>query len=347
VPRDEPAWWYGDHSQLPAVFLQPFAAIWGAVASRRLRTPAIYTSSCPVICVGNFTAGGTGKTPLSRLMAHLIRSRGFTPIFLTRGYGGRRTGPHWVDQASDSARDVGDEPLLLARDAPVMLARDRAEGARAIDKIGNRLHVIIMDDGLQNPALTKDLTIAVVDGRRGVGNGRVIPAGPLRAPLQSQLQRVDAIVINTPAQSTPDPTIVSRMKTAFDGSLLTATTTAVGQIGWLRDRPVLAFAGIGAPERFFNLLTSLGARVAHTRSFPDHHEITDAEATELLRLAETEGWQLVTTEKDQARLTRADGGAGDLRDASRALAVACQLGGDDHERLERLVEKALKSRRRP
>ena len=200
MSAEEPSWWYNREAALAQRLLDPVARIWAWSAVRRLRTGKPHRVGLPVVCVGNFTAGGTGKTPLALYLARALADRGERPAFLTRGYGGRLRGPHVVDTALDTAADVGDEPLLLARQALTVVARDRAKGAALIAGLSGLAPptAIVMDDGLQNPGLAKDLSIAVVDARRGLGNGRVIPAGPLRAPLAAQLRIVDAIVDQSP-----------------------------------------------------------------------------------------------------------------------------------------------------
>lgn len=316
---DEPAWWYGPAGDRRARLLLPLAAIYGWVAERRFRRTVSYRSPLPVICVGNFTAGGTGKTPLSLLIAAEARARGATPVFLTRGYGGRATGPLLVDPGTKhDAADVGDEPLLLARMAPTIVARDRAAGVRFIEQHCAGADLVILDDGLQNAALAKDLTIAVVDGTRGVGNGEIIPAGPLRAALPFQLNLVDAIVVNGPATLPPPshvsshpsprgssvaPSVLASLRHEFQGPVLAASTRPVGDLGWLAARPVVAFAGIGHPQRFFDTLSDAGHPPVATERFPDHHTFTALDAERLLALAAAHDAQLVTTEKDLARLS--------------------------------------------
>jgi tetraacyldisaccharide 4'-kinase len=351
VPPDEPAWWYGDGSRASGVIaaaLEPLGWLFGAVTVRRFRRGASYRSRLPVICVGNFTAGGTGKTPLARLVGEHLIASGEQPVFLTRGYRGRIKGPHWVDLASDTAREVGDEPLLLARSAPVVVARDRAAGARLIDGGKRSASVIVMDDGLQNRSLEKDLSIALVDGVRGFGNGRVIPAGPLRAPLDFQIWLVDAIVVSgvVTASNARGDSLHERLQKDFDGPLLAATVAPSGDVQWIKGAPIVAYAGIGHPERFFSLLEALGARLNRRVTFPDHHAFTDGDARELIELARASGASLVTTEKDLARLLGARGELGELRNLSRTLPVRLNLEGGDMKRFTALIDTALGQFRR-
>ncbi len=347
MPLDEPVWWYGPPGDPRARWLRPIAAIWGAVADRRMAYAPRHHAHVPVICIGNFTAGGTGKTPLSLAIAERLITRGLAPAFLTRGYGGRRKRPSWVEPLIDRAGDVGDEPMLLARVAPVLIAADRAAGARLIEQYKPPIDVIVMDDGLQNPALVKDLRIAVVDGRRGVGNGQVMPAGPLRANLDAQLARADAIVVNQPLAAgepgTGEP-LLAWLPARFPGPVLTARAGPAGDSGWLAGRRWLAFAGIANPGRFWELLARLGADVAETRAFPDHHPFAEADALELLRRADDQGMDLITTEKDHVRLIGGPGALGALAERSRTLPIRLQFDMRDDLRLDALIDGVVRLR---
>ncbi len=266
---DEPSWWYAQAPSRLATLLQPLGAIYGRVATARYWRATPYRSRLPVICIGNFTAGGTGKTPLAIHLCEALKAAGHAPAALTRGYGGRLSGPYWVNATTDVARDVGDEALLLARAAPTLVARDRRLGARAIEIGPHPVTVIVMDDGLQNPALAKDLAIAVVDGGRGVGNGLVMPAGPLRAPLDFQLELTDVIVVNesagSPAGAGP---VTDWLRHRFAGPVLRASVVPAEAADWLQGARVVAWAGIGAPQRFFATLRALGADVADAVALP-------------------------------------------------------------------------------
>ncbi len=374
MPLDEPSWWYGEDDRR-AHWLAPVARIWGRVAQARHTRQAPYRSRLPVICIGNFTAGGTGKTPLALHIAALLKAAGEHPALLTRGYGGHLAGPLWVEPARHDASEVGDEPLLLARTAPVMLARDRRLGALAIEQAGTEdlaraggtepISVIVMDDGLQNPALAKDLSIALVDGLRGVGNGRVIPAGPLRAPLEFQLGIVDAIVVTRPlgapapgrpgvetgedATASPRPRVLESLRQGFPGPVLAAEQRPDGDTAWLRGARVYAYAGIGNPDRFFATLRGLGADLVATVRFADHHAFNDAEAARLIDKAEQSSATLVTTEKDWARLAaceKRDGATtarARLAAASRTLPIQLEFEPGDAARLADMVLTAART----
>ena len=250
----------------------------------------------PVLCVGNFTHGGTGKTPAVIWLATMLQEAGERPFCLSRGYGGSLAGPRQVDAHSDGAAQVGDEALLLARVAPTVVARDRVAGAQAARAAG--ASVIVMDDGLQNAALAKDFTLAVVDGRRGLGNARVFPAGPLRAPLAVQLKRTDALLLVGDGAGAGDIGAAAPGLPVFHGRLQPDPRTNVE----LKARKVLAFAGIGDPDKFFTTATEAGIAVAERKPFPDHHRFTAEEAAELIMQAEHSGLALLTTEKDRARM---------------------------------------------
>jgi len=319
--------------------LSPLGALYGWVARRRYAGVAPYRSRLPVICIGNLTAGGTGKTPLALHLCGRLRARGLRPAVLTRGYGGRLAGPHWVAK-EDGAEAVGDEPLLLAQAAPTLVARDRAAGARAIEGAA-AADVIVMDDGLQNPQLAKDLTLAVVDGTRGLGNGRVMPAGPLRAPLTFQLGLVGAVVINERAPGAGD-VVAASLRARFGGPILRCATVADGDTGWLRGQRVVAWAGIGAPQRFFTLLRSLGADLAETAAFGDHQRLGESDAQRLLALARRHGAALVSTAKDLARLKGTAGALGELSAGTRALPITLHFAEADAERLASLIHHAIR-----
>jgi tetraacyldisaccharide 4'-kinase len=343
VPIDEPPWWYRQRGGVLPRLLAPVSAVWGRVAERRFRKAAHRDPGLPVICVGNLTAGGTGKTPLTLALAARLTRLGLRPAILTRGYGGRLAGPHWVDPDRDSASDVGDEPLLLARAAATLVARDRVAGGERIAAEG-RFDAILMDDGLQNGSLAKSLTIAVVDGRRGLGNGRVLPAGPLRAPLNFQLGLVDALVVNAPEGATEAADrVCAKLRERFPGPILRATTRPAGDVAWLAGLRVIAFSGIGAPERFFGLLERSGATVLVRRAFPDHHAYAEPEATRLLADAAAAEASLVTTEKDWVRLAQ-DGDRGRLRKAARTVPIRVAFDPDDDAHLEAMLGDLLRRR---
>lgn len=283
----------------------PVGSLYGAIAARRLSRPGL-RAGVPVLCVGNYHVGGAGKTPTVMALAGILRSLGETPVVLSRGYGGRLRGPVRVDPHRHAAAEVGDEPLMMARTIPVIVSRQRAAGIVPACALG--ASVILMDDGFQNPALAKDISLIVIDGDRGLGNGQVFPAGPLRAPLAPQLARTDALVIVGLGAAADD--VAVRIK-AQGGLLLRARVVPDEvSVAALRGRRVLAFAGIGDPPKFFRSLRACGVDVAAERAFADHHPFSQRDVAELQADAEQDGLTLVTTEKDAARLRNQENLAG-------------------------------------
>ncbi len=310
----EPAFWWRP-AGLAAALLAPAAAIYGTVAGARMRRSGRRVG-IPVVCVGNLTVGGAGKTPTALAIARLLLADGRRPFFLTRGYGGSLAGPVEV-VAAHSAAEVGDEPLLLARVAPTIVARDRVAGAALAAARG--ADVIVMDDGLQNPALVYDFALAVVDGRRGLGNARMIPAGPLRAPLDDQLGRAHAVLLVGEAGGAATLAMDAANKRGLP--LLRARLEAdEAALATLSGKRVLAFAGIGDPDKFFMSLAAAGVEAPVALGFPDHHPYTAADAARLVETAERDKLSLLTTEKDLARM-QGDAALATLRERTEALPV--------------------------
>jgi tetraacyldisaccharide 4'-kinase len=329
----EPAFWWQPGARAGRL-LSPLAAIYGAVAGRRMQSPGRRVG-LPVVCIGNLTVGGAGKTPAALAVAHLLHAARERPFFLSRGYGGRLAGPVRVNPQIHRAADVGDEPLLLTRLAPTIVARDRVAGAKFAQFAG--AGVVVMDDGFQNPSLAKDLAILLVDGRRGIGNGRIIPAGPLRAPLGIQIARAQAVVIVGPSDGAAAVADVARRHgVAILHGRLEPDRSVVGAIG---QRKVLAFASIGDPEKFFATLNEAGIAIAERASFPDHHRYTAAEAQDLMARAQAAHLMLLTTEKDVARF------AGDphlAALAARATALPVRLVVEEQDVFREMVLSVMR-----
>lgn len=310
---------------LAPLLLSPCALLYGAGGVLRERMASSWRAPVPVICVGNLTVGGAGKTPTALAVASILKAWGLSVAFLSRGYGGSLRGPVLVDPARHDAAAVGDEPLLLAQCAPTWVARDRKDAARSA--IADGADALVMDDGLQNPALRKDLRLVVVDGGYGFGNEHVLPAGPLRETLARGLARADAFVV----VGADRLGLIPRLRAI--APVLTASLVAEESARLLAGRRVHAFAGIGRPEKFFATLDALGAHFSASRAFADHHPYTEDEIARLIAAAERDGAVLVTTAKDHVRLPAA------LRD--RVVAIKVDLRFDDRPALERLLRAAV------
>ena len=287
-----PEFWTSQSAGAKALsaLLAPVGMLYGLSVRARLRGAQPFRPEARVVCIGNLTAGGSGKTPIAIAMGRVLAARGKKIIFLSRGYGGRLRGPLCVDSARHSASDVGDEPLLLAAHGTVIVARDRAAGARLADTLG--AEIILMDDGFQNFQIAKDLSFVVVDAESGFQNGRLIPAGPLRETAAQGLARADGIVLVGDGRPPLPP---------FPGPILSAHIMPSAPEA-LRGRNVLAFAGIGRPQKFFHMLRRMGAEIVAQQSFPDHHRYSAFELSLLKATAEKAHALLVTTEKDFVRL---------------------------------------------
>jgi tetraacyldisaccharide 4'-kinase len=320
--RAAPAFWARPPGLLSELLL-PVGAGWDAAGRLRQALSRPYCPPVPVVCVGNMVAGGAGKTPLVLALAEHLVSRGTAVHIVTRGYGGRLGGPVRVDPARHDAAAVGDEALLLAARGPCWVARDRADGVRAAVAAGAQ--IAVLDDGFQNPGIAKTLSLLVVDAAYGFGNGRVIPAGPLRESLARGLARADAVVLveTEPHGRRPDvPGIDAALPV-----LRAILRPVAGER--LAGRRLLAFAGIGRPEKFFETLRALGAELAGTRPFADHHRFRVREVEQLLRAADRAQARLITTTKDIVRVPAP------MRSAIEVLEV--EIAWHDPEALAELI----------
>ncbi|RAU21744.1 tetraacyldisaccharide 4'-kinase [Paramagnetospirillum kuznetsovii] len=317
-----PDFWRDDN--VLAACLAPLGAVYAWAVARNLERAEEYRPAVPVICVGNIVAGGAGKTPVAMALARRLLAAGRKPHMLTRGYGGSEVGPRAVDLDRHDAARMGDEALLLAEVAPTWVSRWRPDGAVAAVEMGADL--IIMDDGFQNGSIAKDLSLVVVDGSYGFGNGRPIPAGPCREPAATGLRRADALVIIGEdragtaelAEQAGIPVLRARLAPGPEGAALMG-------------RKVVAFAGIGRPEKFFETLKGCGARLVTTTAFPDHYAYDRSEIEDLLREAAANDAQVITTTKDRVRLPE------DLRRKVAVLPVT--LDWDDADLLPPLLDR--------
>lgn len=329
-----PAFW--DQPVGPAALaLWPFGLAIGCVdalkqvLSRPARVPV------PVLCVGNPTVGGAGKTPTVIALIARLKARGERPFVLTRGHGGIVQGPHRVRLEQDSAYDVGDEPVLIAAHAPVIVDRDRARGARLA--VAEGASILIMDDGMQNYGLAKDATIAVIDGGSGFGNGFVTPAGPLRGFLSMARTHVALTVLigegmrgNAAASLLKAPVVRARLAPAAGAQAFSG-------------QRVFAYCGIGRPEKFRRTLEEIGAEIVGFRAFPDHHVFTPRDIERLLKEALESQAQIVTTEKDRVRLLASPQGRAVLAGLSNVISVVTEF--DDVEPIDALLDRLISARR--
>ena len=328
----EPGFWHGP-SSLKSHLLRPLGALYGAIAARRLQRGGL-DAGIPVLCVGNYHVGGAGKTPTVLALAKLLRDLGETPVVLSRGYGGKLRGPVRVDPLRHAAGDVGDEPLMMAATLPVVVSRERADGVPLARSLS--ASVIVMDDGFQNPSVAKDVSLIVIDSDRGLGNGRVLPAGPLRAPLRPQLARTDALVVV--GQGAAAEAVAADLAARGKPVLRARLAPSDASVASISGKRVLAFAGIGDPARFFGTLRSSGIEVAKERAFADHHPFSQNEIAALIAEAKREALTLVTTEKDFARLQA----GGEVPDWARAIVpFAVTLEFEDAALLRKFVTERL------
>lgn len=307
--------------------LSPLGWIYAAATARRIANTTPARAPAPVICVGNITVGGTGKTPIALALLEMAVQLGRTPAGLSRGWKGKLATPARVDPAIHTAVDVGDEPLLLARRAPTFIDPDRIQGAHmAVDEGAD---LIVMDDGHQNPNLEKSLSLVVVDAVAGWGANKVVPAGPLREPVKAGLARADAVIVMTPGPAI-QPDYRALQLDTLEIPVLTAWLEPGGAVP---DGPLLAFAGIGRPQKFFDALKASGATLADAVSFPDHHAFSRADIERLRDLAEDHSATLITTEKDWVRLP------GDIQHSVSAWPVRATFA--EPARVEALIELAV------
>jgi tetraacyldisaccharide 4'-kinase len=329
LPRAPDFWWR--RHPVAGLALAPLGVIYGQISSRLMARPGV-TLDVPVICVGNLVVGGAGKTPTALEVASVCRKLRLNPGFLTRGYGGHERGPLCVSVGIHTAAEVGDEALLLAQFAPTVIAADRPSGAKLLAQLG--ADVVVMDDGFQNASLRKNLSLVVIDSDRGIGNGLVFPAGPLRAPLAAQIRMADALVVLGEGSGGRAVRVAARA-----GRPTLRAFSAPARKRGLKRRPYLAFAGIGDPPKFYKALAAAGATVGHTMSFPDHHLFTATDCEAILKEAKGRDLVPITTEKDRVRLNGGGDAAARLAAATETFPV--RVSFEEPRRLIALITDAV------
>ncbi|OJT96335.1 MAG: tetraacyldisaccharide 4'-kinase [Rhizobium sp. 63-7] len=333
ISEAPPFWW--TRPGWRAWLLSPFSFLYGRIAGYRMTHGRRASVPVPVICVGNFTVGGAGKTPTALAIAKAAKARGLKPGFLSRGYGGSLDVTTLVDPHHHRAMAVGDEPLLLAREATTVISRRRVDGAKRLVEAG--VDLIIMDDGFQSARLAVDYALVVIDTVRGIGNGHLVPGGPVRAPIDTQLRYASALM--TVGRGNAADRLVRRAARAgkgiFVGAIVPRPEPDLG------GRRVLAYAGIADPDKFYRTLEELGAKVVVRHAFGDHQHISDDEMADLLDTASRQGLQLVTTSKDIVRLTGNHGRASELVFLSKVIEV--DMVFDDPHAPDHIIDDAIKA----
>lgn len=326
-----PAFWFNDRESpgWAAWLLYPLSLLWSLAGWTRRTRADPYRAAAPVLCIGNLTSGGGGKSPMVAALQLRLAGIGINAHVVSRGYGGRIRGPHRVDENRDSFTDVGDEPLMLSANGPVWVARDRVAGAKAAVSAGAEL--ILLDDGFQNPGLFKDASILMVDAGQGYGNGLLIPAGPLREAVASGHERSDLSVVLGP--------VPARQRCRENWPELAATPSIDAQLVPMRtglpleDEEVIAFAGIARPEKFFATLRDMGANLLATHAFADHQPFPPAILRRLIRESREASAVLVTTEKDAVRLPQ------ELR--TEILTVLVRLEPEDWAPIDAVIDRLV------
>ena len=319
-----PEFWYENPNETVAFVLKPLGWLYGFVGRTRAAMVTPFKASVPVVCVGNLTAGGTGKTPLAIAIGERLKARGLKVCFLSRGYGADIPGAMVVDAAEDTAEDVGDEPLMLAQHAMTIVSPDRPAGARLA--VSRGAQVVVMDDGFQNPSLSKDLSFVVVDAAKGFGNGCLIPAGPLRERVEDGLGRAEAVIVMG----------TGHVFLPVEKPILRAVLEPLPEERTrLKNKRVVAFAGIGEPKKFFATVEDCGAIITSRFEYADHYAYSEDDLADLREIAARQDAALLTTEKDLLRLEP------EFREGIGCLKVAAKFEPDSAAQIDKLIEQCL------
>lgn len=331
VSQAPPFWW--KKADWRAWALLPASLIYGAVAGRRMARAVRAAVDAPVVCIGNFTVGGAGKTPTAIAIARAARARGLTPGFLSRGYSGSLDVATVVDPLHHDAAAVGDEPLLLAKEALTVISRRRLKGAKKLVEAGANL--IIMDDGFQSASIAIDFALVVIDARRGIGNGHIVPGGPVRAPLHEQMRHVSALLKVGSGHAADGPV----RQAARAGKPVYLANVEPVDSGQLAGRKLLAFAGIADPDKFYRTVEAMGGEIVARRNFPDHYHFASNEIDALLNDADRQGLDLVTTTKDAVRLSDRYDRSKEL--AERVRVVEIDMAFNDPRTPHHIIDAAI------
>jgi len=330
-----PPFWYRQKTTKDIflkTILTPLSWIYGWLARKRFELYFPVPMEKPIICVGNLVTGGAGKTPAVLALVDLLKDSGFNPHLLTRGYGGLEPGPIQVNPDTDSSHDVGDEAMLLVKKAPTWVSTNRPLGAQAAMDSG--ANIVVMDDGFQNPVIYKDFSFVIIDGAVGFGNKKLLPAGPLREPIDSGLSRANAVLI----VGEDKLRVADRIAAMSDIPILFASTSIDKDNIDIKEKKLVAFAGLARPEKFKYTLECGGADIVEWQAFPDHHPYSEADIEDLIKIAEHKEAELITTRKDYVRIPEK------FKDKIHQLSIT--MVWQDKTAIMPLIEEALEKRQK-
>ena len=327
---NSPKFWYRNDwlSKVLALIIYPLSIIWIIISFIKKKVSKTYRSRLKIICVGNLNIGGTGKTPFAIYTYKILKELGFNPVFLTRGYGGKEKGPIKVE-STHQYKDVGDEALLLNNIGPTIVSRDRSLGAKFIENHKYNYDIILMDDGLQNYQLEKNIKFLLVDKNLKFGNKLCVPAGPLREPINQRLKEIDSIIL-TGNNTDQDIGLrkVSDYISVFNSSI------KIMQSSNIKGNKFLAFCGLGNPDKFYETLEKGGYKVFLTKSFPDHHQYTEEEINHLILKAKNKNLTLITTAKDYVKII-------DKKNEIQVLSIESSFNAKDELRFKAFLKEKL------